>query len=652
MKLKFFIPLFLVAFFSASQAKAVDSPEPEADTSKSVFSVKKVLTNKTENAPQPSVFYSEELGIETSQVPTLTEEDGRLLSPNLPIFTPLYFSPSSVPTAEQLPEGTVVINFRNRLFFLPGDVEDEGTALYPNLGISWGITDDLELLLAFQQVDSGSPGRLGNFDVARPNNNDWTLQAKYRAWENPTEELAVSGVVSLASSVLVGDRSVQFRDLTDNTLTETENDALVVAAQLPVTYQSNGWQVTFSPTIAFFPDDNALFLQRPPGNNSESFGTTFGVSGAVSYRVNPRLTFWGDAFVPFTGNNTFEENSAQPDKNIAFDVGLRYSVNPRVGLDLFTSNRLGSFGPLALTTAAQDDFSFGFGLVFMPDFVGGNRAYPDRFNDGTAVDGQIVPGGLGYFDGGVLSSGNLAIDLLGGTQSISSAIRYGLVNDVEAGIYLDYAFSEVDESEQGVGLKARLLNQQGGDPVTASLVATLSLPNQPFINFLENDPTAFERSGLEKEVPILITGDDARESQLYITTVSAPFHYQFENNASLWLTPMLGYVQRNGLELAGINVGGAYPVSPQLNLMGEVGANLVEDGNMIGDDERENAIPWTVALQWQPSELLGASFDSQARPHFNLFVTNRVGFSPWQQMRVQNDDEIAVGLGMSIPVQF
>jgi hypothetical protein len=648
MKIKLLASVFLITSISSVQAQVTTPPQTGADLLKSRFGGSDYQTESDQ-----TMLVEQRNRFESSQLPTLEEEVDQPSdnAGNPPfLFTPLYFTPTTTPTAYQLPEGTIIFSTRNRIFSSPGDADEEQTPLYPSFSpIIWGITDQLQITVAGQSVDSGRPGQQGNFNVIREEDAEAVLDLKYRLWENPDQGLALSGVVSVAG----GRRQLIFRQ--GGTRQVFDAHDLVPAVQLPLTYQRDGVSLTFSPTIAFFPEEHALFIHRPPIADPGEFGTTFGISGAASYIINPRLMVWGDGFVPLTGNNSLDDDLGKPAKSIVLDAGLRYFVNPRVALDLFASNRLGTYGPLALTAESQDEFSVGFGLMFMPDFSEANRSYASNFDATTTVRDSLSGGGLAYFDGDVLPANTVAFDLFGGTQGISTAVRYGFVNDLEAGAYLDYAFGDVDESEQGFGVKVRLLDQHRGSPFTASIVGTVGLTNQPFANFVENDPNAFENRGLDKDIPLfaLITGDDGDEFKLFITTLSVPLHYQFENNASVWLTPMLSYVQRNSLELAGLNVGGSYPVNPELNVIGEVGANFVEDGNMIGDNGRENAIPWTVAFQWQPENLLGQSYENRvSRPNLNLFFTNRVGFSPWQSMRVQHDHNIAVGVGLTIPVAF
>ncbi len=566
--------------------------------------------------------------------------------------SPLIHFPASLPTANHLQQGDVVFNVYNRLYFIPDSLANNATGAYPNVGVSWGVTDGLELTLEGQFVDSGNPYRQGEFQTNRlPDENaarsEVTLEAKQRFWQTSEQNLALSGVLSLS----LGDRGARFT-LPDGSFIASKTDSsLIPAIALPFTAQlSERWQITLSPTVAFFNEDNALFLFRTPMDNPGSFGTTFGFSGSISYEISPRWLLWADGFVPVTGNNSISRDSGKPVQTLVYNAGFRYLVNPRVALDIFASNSLGSRGPLALT-ADRELMALGAGVTFMPDFIAANRRYGDRFNREFAdISTPVDSYGLGLFERQTLNSGQFFFSLQGGSNGIFTALSYGLVKDLEAGIYLDYANGVVDESEQGLSGRIRLLNQAEGFPITLSLGATLSQTNEPFINFFEDNRDEYKQRGLSKSIPFVLTTDNASQGKLKIVTLSLPISYQFDTGAAIWLTPVWGYVQSLGTQIVGINAGGTIPIAQDWSLTGEIGANFSDRGNVFLGDSLSNAIPWTFAVRWNPSSLLGIDSDNQqSRPWVNLYVTNRVGFSPWLQMRVRDQDRTAVGVGLLIP---
>ena len=601
-----------------------------------------------------------ELPILANELTDIPQEDtaelkAKTSEPNPQIFltiSPLIDRAFTQPTAKHLRQGEVIFNIDNRLFFLPdlvpGSIDDGDTAINFGSGFSWGITDNLELTLQFQHVDSSSPAKQGDFVSEKTEDNEAAIEIKQQIWQNGDDTRSFSGVVSASW----GTRGFLFTG--NGNSVEINNRDIFLALQLPFTATvGDKSQLTISPTIAFFSDDSAVFYHRLPNDNENSFGTTVGFTGAVSHSLSPRLAIWGDAFIPITGNNSISRESGKPDRAIAYNAGLRYLFNPRLAMDLYASNTQGSIGPLALT-GDRDLVSFGTNLIFMPDLFAANRRQPDRFSESgqnNSTPTPVVNSGIAFFDGGTLDSGQFLVNLQGGSQGVLTALRYGFLKDFEGGIYLDYVSGDIDESEQGFSAKVRFLNQAENDPLTASLAVTLGLTNQPFVNFFNNDRNEFERRGLDKEIPIALPGaDSAAERKEFIFTASVPLNYQFDNNAAIWFTPTIGYVQRIGTEIAGFNVGGSIPINQELSVLGEVGANFAGEGNAFIGDELADVIPWTVGVRWQPLSLFGLEPSAKnTNPQLEVYVTNRVGSSTWHQLRVRDQDKTAVGIGLILP---
>jgi hypothetical protein len=565
-------------------------------------------------------------------------------------ITPLAEQLFTQPTAKQLQQGELILNFDNRLYFLPDlvpdGIDDDDTGINFNTGFVWGISDKLQLALQFQHLDSNTPVKQGDFISQRTENNEAAGELRYQLWQNESQTQALSGVVSASW----GTRGFRFTG--EGKDIEYNNRNVFVALAVPYTTEAgNKWQFTISPTIAFFSEENAAFFYRPPGEEDAEFGTVFGLTGAVAYEINPRLFLWGDVFFPFTGNNSISRNSGQPDTAIAYNGGIRYLINPRLALDFYASNTYGSYGPLNLT-ADRDLMAFGTNLKFMPDIIGGNQKYSDRFKaENRDIITPLTTDGLAFFDGGVVSPQDFILNFQAGSQGILTALRYGFVKDLEGAVYLDYVFGNVDESEQGYSLKIRLLNQAEDSPITLSIASTLSLTNQPLINYLKGDRNTFEERDLEKEIPIFTPGgDDIEEGKQLITTLALPIHYQIATDTAIWFTPILGYLQREGTELAGFNLGGSLALASELSAVAEIGANFAGKGNSFTENGLKDRIPWTIALRWTPLSLFGLEAkQDNTNPQLEFYLTNRVGSSTWHQLRVRDDNELAVGVGLNLP---
>jgi hypothetical protein len=76
-------------------------------------------------------------------------------------------------------------------------------------------------------------------------------------------------------------------------------------------------------------------------------------------------------------------------------------------------------------------------------------------------------------------------------------------------------------------------------------------------------------------------------------------------------------------------------------------------GNAFIGNNRDTVIPWTVGLRWQPASLLGISDkDALSGMQVEAYLTNRLGSTPFDSLRVQADNETAVGFGVVLPIQF
>ena len=589
------------------------------------------------------LFWSSDLAANAAPKDSPTETDTKIEFS----FTSLSEGLLSQPTAKHLERGQVSVNLDTRSFFfpdlVPGGVDDSDSAVNFSTGFTWGISNSLQLSLQFQHVDSSSPIEQGEFISERTEDNEAALELKQSLWRNSPGDLALSGVVAASW----GTRGFLF---TRNGLeTETNNRDVFVSFATPFTADvGDRWQFSIAPTLAFFKDDGAAFFRRLPDDEDGTFGTVLGLGGGASVRLNSRLSIIGDLFLPLTGNNSINRSSGAPDRTIVYNAGLRYLTNPQLALELYATNTFASFAPLSLT-GDRDFLGLGANIVFLPDLIAGNR----NSVEGNRVESKesLTTDGGAFFDGGTLPSGKLLLNLQGGSQGIMTAVRYGLLDDFEGGIFLDYVAGEVDESEQGLSGKIRFLNQQAHAPITVSAAGTISLTNEPFINFRNNNANAFNNLNLDKSVPIFTPGgDDGRDGKLLILTGALPVHYQIDSSTAVWLTPIFAYVQREGVELGGFNLGGAIALSSEISLVGELGANFIGEGNSLVDGKRANKIPGTVAVRWQPRSLLGKSAADDRNPYLELSLTNRVGASTWHQLRVREDNNLGVGVGLFLPI--
>ena len=152
-------------------------------------------------------------------------------------------------------------------------------------------------------------------------------------------------------------------------------------------------------------------------------------------------------------------------------------------------------------------------------------------------------------------------------------------------------------------------------------------------------------------MPIFTPGrDNASRGKRLIVTFALPVHYKINDGAAVWVTPILGYVQRQSIETGGLNFGSAIALNQEVSFSGEVGVNLVGEGNSLVDGQQENKIPWTIGVSWTSLSLLGRKANTDnSDPHLELYLTNRVGSSTWQQLRVRENNSVGVGVGLFVP---
>lgn len=259
----------------------------------------------------------------------------------------------------------------------------------------------------------------------------------------------------------------------------------------------------------------------------------------------------------------------------------------------------------------------------------------------------LTTDGIGIIDGGTLPKGRLLVSLKGGPQGMHSTVRYGILDNLEALGYLDYSFGFVDESEQGFGLKYRFLDQAKGKPLTISAAVNVGLTGETFINYATNNRDAFRQRGLTKAVPTIFQGTDGNAGNNLIYSFSIPVHYRASDKLNLWLTPTFSYVQDSDFAVGGFNFGASYEVVDHLNLIAEVGASFAGRGNAFINNSLEDAIPWNVGLRYDSSTLFGFTPGGK-QLIFDLYASNRVGTSPWNQLRVRDQDEPTIGVGVHL----
>lgn len=402
----------------------------------------------------------------TSDSSGLQENRAENLQANFKL-TPLEKPPIrlfNLETANQLSAGAVSTSVN--VHFFPTDQVGQGSGLQVyNASIDWGVNNRLQVGLAGAFFDD-KLGRLVNgerpflqFGAIAPN-------VKYQILKDDKFSLSALGSLDV------------FRLSTNPALFNATNRIVVdnyVAGslQVPLTYSLNPeLQLHLTPAVAFFPDT----LQGAP-----FYGTFFNLGGGVSWQPLKRVNLFADANFPIgPGGNAVNSQNGAIVKRVVWSAGLRYLVNPAVGLDLYATNAFGATPATRLLSFIpdSDQTAIGFNLNYIPDL---GQGYSSSFSTKPRVrlserDTQLLLDGLTLTTADTLLPE--MIRLRGGLGAGTSFnVAYGLTNDLQ----LEFIVEEFERAagstlnsfglgtKFGAAAKIRLLDQVQGDPFSASI---------------------------------------------------------------------------------------------------------------------------------------------------------------------------------------
>lgn len=650
------LPCFLVVPWPAQasesgivESRLIEEPKIPARKSDLPANILQPLTQLTSDRLLPPL-----LALDDLERQKLLNANSALLSTELSPIQRVNGRTIGLLSAVPLKEGELLTTGIAR-FFSPirssrGSANDD-LNLNQSYSLAYGLKDTIELGVDLQGQNTTTPGAQQNYIVQRVESNgqganviqEATVYAKFRFFHQDT--LQASAILSST----FGSRVFTFSGPANFT---SRSSGFTPALEIPLTYTA--WQgalsFTLSPRLAFFSTDNAVFYPINPqlGGN---FGTTLGIALGGTVQLGPRLQLRGDVMPIVFGNNTIETNSGLPSRRIVFNAGMRYLVNPRLAIDLFASNAIGNTGAAAF--AARPDIGFGVGLTYVPDRIwplefNANRGFAKSFNTNLSEESQFVRSGIGFLDGGTIPEGQFFTQLRISNLGVATSLRLGLLNDFEVGLFANFTASTVDESEAGLSIKLRLLNQASNNPFTLSTVLTLGRTSARFTNFLNQDPNAILSAQNQFGAGIGDRGplppnlfQTERAGEAFIGTLSFPLQ-QTNPDVSWWVTPKVIFIQRtpdNLSPIVGLSVGSSVRLGSHLEAFAELSPLLRGENALIGN-RRERVLPWSIGLRWVPNlEALPTSLE--------LFVTNSLGFSPLQSLRVIHDNGISVGLGLN-----
>jgi hypothetical protein len=543
--------------------------------------------------------------------------------------------------------GEVVFALRNRTFLIPSDVVD-GFRIQPTIGVRWGLTDFLEFDVEAQTVDNAGPGRQAGFRVNRTlgvgaGSGNFLQEATFgigvRLWRSrdSTMSLRLSGAFSKAV------RSYFARDTLTGAIDSVSGNRRDRVKSWDVRFLVSRprWRASLGSFVAHFPEDNAMYVRRLSRDSTHSFGTTAGPRAELTLALAPALSLWGSAFAPLTGKNTIVRASGLPARTLAYDVGATLHVNRALDLDLFVSNALGNSGPLAMV-ADREYRAIGTSAIFRPWPRDGASA---TFDASFADDGSL-PGIAPSFTAARAMRRpphSAILSATAGAQGALASLDVTPVDGLVLSAYLDNVSGTKDEGELGVSARARVFTQSLEVPTSLSVTITGARTNNVMVNLLAGRADEFRRLGLEKS-GFDFGDENEAEGKVYVVTASIVAERTFAEVLTLWSGPSLAVAQRRGVQVAGVTAGASGRMSNVWWLVAEGGADVGDKGNMLTDSSRLRRLSWLFGFIRQPDS------ESRLPVGFRLYVTNRVGDSPFHALRVRANGNVAIGAGLHLPI--
>lgn len=537
--------------------------------------------------------------------------------------------------------GDFEIHLRNRGFRIPEQVVS-GLTIQPTLRLQYQLTGALRLAVDAQTVDNSGPGRQGTFYASRTvpgagSGNfmqEVALEAMWRVWHNSarTRRLSVTGTGSLAT------RSYWAVDPANGAAFGGNRRTLVPTLGLEGGERFGLAEARVGVVAVMLPADDALYLRRLPGEQA-SFGTVVGTEMLGEWRVAGGLVAWGRGFLPLTGHNTIRRATGAPSRIPAYDAGIRLELSPALDAEAFASNALGNTGALAYI-ADREYGAWGVGLRVRPGprYNTPSSSSADRSSPVTGANRTALA--LASVAPALLNRGALAASVRWGQQGLLASVEGAPVRQLQIGLFTDLLRGTRDEGE--VGAVARLTLLDRAPEMTAGVILAASRTNNPLVNLLAARWDELQRRGLRKG-GFRLGDENLDEGRLYVVTGAIPIRWRAGDATTLHAAPIVGYVQRRGVQIGGLALGAEQVVHPSLRLAVESGV-AVGRGNRLNEVDRSHAIPWQLGLAWA---LHSGESDEHAQPlSLELFLTNRAGDSPFHVLRVRSGGAISAGIGM------
>lgn len=518
-------------------------------------------------------------------------------APSIP--TPLQKPPIrlfNLETANQLSAGE--FNTAIGVVFFFKDQIGQGTGLQVfNGSVDAGLTDSLQLGIAASFFDDDLGRTISGlrykfrYTAIAPN-------AKYQIFQNESLSLSAAGSVEFLSFKNGPDPSYHGAQPT------IDANTIVGTIQFPLTYNvlNRDLQVHLTPGVAVFPSSLS---------NLPFYGTIFNIGAGVSWKAMDRLSLFADISAPIAGNNAVSSSNGSYFKKLVYSAGLRYLVNPAVGLDIYATNALGTTPATRFLAFLPDgdqvalsatlNYTFGKGSSYAPSFRPGKRVQLSK------RDKQLLLDGLTLTTAATLEPGAIAVRAGGIKSELGFNIAYGLTNDVQLEVFGERVGNIPNRSDAfrlGGAAKLRFLDQVQGDPASLSVRGAFAVD----------------------------TSGDRGAGGFFMIEVPATYHAS--SDVAFFVNPKVGFLgSATSLPIlnrvvAGIGLGVNYA------LFGIDGLQLVGEFTPVLTGERSI---WSAGVRYFNSDLnLGA----------DLYGSNSV--SNYAARGVVTDNNGSAGIGLNV----
>lgn len=361
-------------------------------------------------------------------------------------------------TANMLPDGAFM-PYLGTIQTEPGGSAGTGNQVY-FFGGRAAITDGLTLGLDFFNYDDFTRRTIGGVTpqiIMEPLEVSGRLRVFDTGVLAGTAQVALGSFTNLNSSVFGGQS--QF------------GDNLIASAKMPLTYDhSPKLQFHVTPGVSIFPETV---------NGADFYGTLYTLGGGVSYKPGDRTALYATLDLSFgSGGNTIASDGSYENVPV-WTVGGRYNVTPKVALDFYATNGVGTTPTTSILThfPSGSDVLLGATLSWTPG-VSYRDSYRGRPEPLSLRQLRLQQDGLILSTGEVIDPGMVFLSAWQGTDShYGVQFSFGLDRDFQADfIFEDFAAGTVDpaalrpedELRYMVGPKLRFLDQNQGDPFSAS----------------------------------------------------------------------------------------------------------------------------------------------------------------------------------------